>query len=267
MKPSRSTTRRTGRLGLSALLLVSATGCTREQWTRFGWPEPNTVQGHRILGLWQGSTIAALAVGAFVLLLIVYASFRYRKRGDELPPQVHYNIPIEVLYTVVPFVIVSVLFYFTAVDEVFENKLSAKPDMTVDVRGFQWSWQFEYADSGLTITGRQGEPPQLVIPTGRKILFNETSPDVIHSWWVPEFLFKRDVIPGRVNKFEVTADREGTYQGRCAEYCGLYHSRMLFHLKVVSPAEFDRFVSTAKASAEAGTSDIYTVADTSGSTS
>lgn len=247
------------------LVLVSATGCTREQWGRFGFPEPSTVQGHRILGLWQGSTIAALAVGGFVLALILFASFRYRKRGDALPPQVHYNIPIEVLYTVVPFVIVSVLFYFTAVDEVYVDKLSAKPDLTVNITGFQWSWQFEYPDSKLVITGRQGQPPQLVIPTGRKILFTEVSPDVIHSWWVPEFLFKRDVIPGRRNKFEVTADREGTYAGRCAEFCGLYHSRMLFTVRVVRPVQFEQFIASARSAAEAGTSDIYTTSDTAGS--
>jgi len=266
VRPFRSTSRRwLTRAMVSGLVLLATTGCTKEQWARFGFPEPNTVQGPRILGLWQGSTIAALVVGAFVLTLILYASFRFRKRGDALPPQVHYNLPVEILYTVVPFVIVSVLFYFTAVDEVYVNKLSKQPDMTVNVVGFQWSWQFNYEESGLTITGRQGEPPQLVIPTGRKILFNETSPDVIHSWWVPEFLFKRDVIPGRKNKFEVTADREGTYKGRCAEFCGLYHSRMLFSVKVVDSAEFDRFIETAKASAEAGTSDIYTLSDTGSS--
>ncbi len=266
MRPFQSASRgRLALVALSGLVMLTATGCSKEEWSRFGFPQPITKQGPRILGLWQGSTIAALAVGAFVLALILFASFRFRKRGDALPPQVHYNLPIEALYTAVPLVIVSVLFYFTAVDEVYVNKLSSRPDMTVNVVGFQWSWQFDYQESGLTITGRQGQPPQLVIPTGRKILFNETSPDVIHSWWVPEFLFKRDVIPGRKNKFEITADREGTFVGRCAEFCGLYHSRMLFSVKVVSSAEFDRFIQTAKASAQAGTSDIYTISDASGS--
>ncbi len=250
------------RAALLGFVVAGSTGCTREQWARFGQPEPITVQGRRILGLWQGSTIAALAVGGFVLGLILWASFRYRRRGDAMPMQVHYNIPIEVLYTVVPFVIISVLFYFTAVDETYVDKLSKKPDLIVDVVGFQWSWQFNYVDRDatvLTITGRPGQPPQLVIPTGRKILFNETSPDVIHSWWVPSFLFKRDVIPGRTNKFEVTVDRAGTYVGRCAEYCGLYHSRMLFSVKAVSAEEFDSFMSSAKAAASAGTSEIYSV--------
>ena len=247
------------------MVLLAATGCNRAQWGRFGFPAPGTVQAHRVLGLWRGSTIAALAVGGFVLALILYASFRYRKRGDALPPQVHYNIPIEVLYTVVPFVIISVLFYFTAVDETYVDKLSKKPDLTVNVVGFQWSWQFNYQAQDLTITGRQGEPPQLVIPTGQKILVNETSPDVIHSFWVPEFLFKRDVIPGRKNKFEFTADRTGTYVGRCAEFCGLYHSRMLFSVRVVPPSEFDAFIASARAQAQAGTSDIYSTSASPGS--
>ncbi len=264
MRPIRSSShRRLVRAAVIALLAAGATGCTTEQITRFGFPQPITVQGERVLGLWQGSTIAALAVGAFVMGLILWASFRFRKRDDALPLQVHYNLPIEVLYTAVPFVIISVLFYFTAVDETYIDRLSKRPDLVVNVVGFQWSWQFIYEDGNgggaLAITGRQGEPPQLVIPTGQKILFVETSPDVIHSWWLPEFLFKRDVIPGRKNKFELTVDRSGTYLGRCAEFCGLYHDRMLFSVKAVSPAEFESFMASAKSAAAAGTSQIYSI--------
>ncbi len=247
------------------LIAVGATGCTRDEWSRFGFKAPITTQGHRVLGLWVGSTWAALAVGAFVLGLILFACVAYRKRGEELPRQVHYNVPIEILYTVVPFVIVSVLFYFTAVDETYVNKLTKKPDMTVGVVGFQWSWHFDYPDEDLQIVGRPSQPPQLVIPTNRTILFVETSPDVIHSWWVPDFLFKRDVIPGRKNKFEVTVDKTGTYKGRCAELCGIYHSRMLFSVRVVTPEQFRVFVRDAKAQAQNG-SPIYSTS-TSGSSS
>ncbi len=246
------------RLVLRAAALASlglgATGCTLDEWTRFGFPVPITEQGDRILGLWQGATIAAIAVGLFTLALILGAAFAFRKKSDALPSQVHYNLPIELLYTAVPFVIVSVLFYFTAVDEAQVNRLSEDPDVTVGVVGFQWNWRFDYADHNLAVLGRPGELPQLVLPTNRTIQFVETSPDVIHSWWVPEFIFKRDVIPGRKNKFEVTLKEgtEGVYTGRCAEYCGLYHQRMYFTVQVVSPQEYDRFIASASAAAAAG---------------
>lgn len=251
------------RTAVLVLLAVSATGCTRDQWSRFGSPEPITVQGVRVLRLWRGASIAAVVIGLAVLALIFFCAFYYRKRNDDLPSQVHYNLPIEMIYTIVPGIIILVLFYFTAIDETYVNKLSKKPDLVVNIVGFQWSWQFNYADQDLSITGRPGVPPQMVIPTDRTIQFVLTSPDVIHDPWVPEFLFKRDDIPGRKNKFEVTVTKEGVYTGRCAEYCGVYHSRMLFSVKVVSPQAFDQFIRSAKSAAATGNSPIYT--STSGS--
>jgi cytochrome c oxidase subunit 2 len=102
------------------------------------------------------------------------------------------------------------------------------------------------------------------VPTHKKILFVETSPDVIHAFWVPEFLFKRDVIPGRENRFEVTVDKEGTFRGRCSELCGTYHSRMLFTLKSVSWTAYQQFLATATAQAKAGTNDMFTTSSGSG---
>jgi len=218
-----------------------------------------------MLRLWQGSLIAALAVGGFVLGLIVWACFRFRARGDQLPRQVRYNLPVEVLYTVIPVVIVAVLFYFTAIDEDTVDKLSAHPDLRVEVIGFQWSWQFNYPAQGLQITGRPGQPPQLVLPVGETIQFTEVSLDVIHSFWVVPFLFKRDVIPGpRHNQFEVTITKAGVFAGHCAEYCGIGHDQMLFSVRAVSPAQFSSFVARAKAEATSG-SPIYTLLPTSSS--
>ncbi|HVB28087.1 MAG TPA: cytochrome c oxidase subunit II, partial [Mycobacteriales bacterium] len=175
-RASRARRRRPGLLVLG-VLIPALSGCD-SVWVRGGWPKPVTTQAELMLRLWQGSLIAALAVGGFVLGLIVWACFRFRARGDQLPRQVRYNLPVEVLYTVIPVVIVAVLFYFTAIDEDTVDKLSAHPDLRVEVIGFQWSWQFNYPAQGLQITGRPGQPPQLVLPVGETIQFTEVSLDV-----------------------------------------------------------------------------------------
>jgi cytochrome c oxidase subunit 2 len=216
----------------------------------FGFPEGVTNQTPRILNIWQGSVIAALAVGVFVWGLIFYAIIVFRKKTDELPRQVRYNLPVEALYTMVPVVIIAGLFYYTARDEIEINKLSDDPDVTVNVVAFRWNWQFRYADTGvpggnevpIEVTGRTGEPAVLVLPVDRTIRFVETSPDVIHSFWVPDFLFKRDVVPGRINEFELTVTKTGTFVGRCAELCGTDHDRMNFYIKVVPQDQYDQFV-------------------------
>ncbi len=265
--PSRRPRRSAARSAVGAIALALFTsGCdlrsVYEDSFSLGFPKPITDEGKKIYDLWLGSAAAALVVGLFVWFLIFFAVVRYRKRSDDLPRQVRYNLPIEVLYTVVPFVIIAVLFYYTAVSENAVNKISKNPDVTIGVIGFQWNWTFQYQDGkpGTTdpsVTGIPGQPAQLVLPTDRKIRFLETSNDVIHSFWVPKFLFKRDVIPGRVNQFEITIRQRGTYVGRCAELCGEKHDRMNFQIKVVSPQEYDSFIAAQRATVQqvaAGTS-------------
>ena len=248
---------------LAAVLLpaaVLASGCdVRDAYeTAFGvgFPQPVTEQGERIYELWLGSTAAATVVGIFVWLLMLWAGFRYRKKSDQLPRQVRYNLPIEVLYTVVPFVIIAVLFYYTTIAQNFVNELSDEEsgsggataaDVTIGVVGFQWNWTFNYVDDGVSVTGETAAPAVMYLPTGRTIRFVETSPDVIHSFFVPSFLFKRDVIPGRENTFELTLTKEGEYIGRCAELCGEKHSAMNFFVRVVSPEAYDDYITGLKA--------------------
>ena len=238
-------------------MLLALTGCTNDTFTRLGFPDPVTTQGKVTLSLWQGSWIAGLLVGAVVWGLILWAVVFHRKRGDKLPPQVRYNMPIEILYTIVPFILIAVLFYYTAKDENTINELSAKPDVTVNVTGFQWSWKFDYNPKyNVVETGAMWDPalpdsqqqlPVLEIPMGETVRFNLTSPDVVHAFWVPEFLFKRDVIPDHPNHFEINATQTGTFTGHCSELCGLYHSRMLFTLKIVTPAQFQTWIAQQQA--------------------
>jgi cytochrome c oxidase subunit 2 len=231
-------------------MLLALTGCANNSFTRLGFPNPVTEQGKVTLSLWQGSWIAGLCVGAVVWGMILWAVIFHRKRGDKLPPQVRYNMPIEILYTIVPFVLIAVLFYYTAKDENYIDAIKPNPAVTVNVVGFQWSWEFNYPQYGVTDDGYmwgEGPLPVLEIPQGEVVQFNLTSPDVIHSFWVPEFLFKRDVIPGHPNHFQITATQTGTFTGHCSELCGLYHSRMLFTLKIVTPAQFQQFMAQQQA--------------------
>jgi cytochrome c oxidase subunit 2 len=246
-------------LGVStAALLVLLSGCSvGDTFHGFGWPKGATSQSHRMYDLWVASVVAALVVGVVVWGLMVWCILRYRKRGDELPVQTRFNLPIELLYSVLPFLIIAVLFYYTAVVETDVNRETRNPDVTIQVVAFKWNWEFDYRD-GPTIDGKTGNTvastvgasdyiPVLVIPVGKTIRFEETSRDVIHSFWVPELLFKRDVFPGSVrNSFEVTVEKEGHYVGRCAELCGTYHSMMNFEVRAVSFDKYQQFLEAKK---------------------
>jgi cytochrome c oxidase subunit II len=267
-------------VGLTATLA----GCSVDETFRgFGWPKGISSQANRMYELWIGSAIAALVVGVVVWGLIFWCIVRYRKRGDEMPPQTRFNMPLEFLYTVVPFLIIAVLFYYTAVVQTYVDKRTPNPDVTVEVVAFKWNWKFRYVqvrDAGGQRTepkGPDGQPittvgasdyiPVLVVSTGTRIRFVEHSEDVVHSFWVPDLLFKRDVFPGSiVNEFEATVDREGAYVGRCAELCGAYHSMMNFEVRAVSREQFDRYIklrsdgrSTPEALREMGLGDGYAV--------
>ena len=235
-----------------AVILFTATACSSEELPNFAMPEPATNIGTRILALWQGSWIAALATGAIVWGLIIWSCIFHRKRSDDLPIQTRYNVPIEVLYTVLPFIVIAVLFYFTVRDENEVIKYSDNPDHTVNVVGRQWSWTFNYLDEGVWDAGTPAERPVLVLPIGESVRFDLTSPDVVHSFWVPAFLYKLDVIPGRVNRFQVTPTKEGEFFGKCAELCGVDHARMLFDVRIVSPQEYDQHIAALKSAGQTG---------------
>jgi len=213
--------------------------------TTFGAPRAATEQGADTTSLWRIFFIGAVAVAALIWVLVLWSVLRYRRRrgdDDELPPQRQYNNRMEVLYTVVPIVAVVFLFAITIVVTEKVTSTSARPDVTVAVHGFQWQWRFEYQDRGVVINGVQGSPPQLVLPVGETIQFDLISDDVIHSFWVPEFLEKRDLIPGQKNEVQVKITEPGEWTGRCAEFCGLDHWLMTFTVRAVPPDEFQAWV-------------------------
>ncbi|WP_018160857.1 cytochrome c oxidase subunit II [Smaragdicoccus niigatensis] len=317
------------RAGLALALVVAAlvlSGCDLNNGvTRFGWPEGVTPQATKMRDFWSWSVVAALAMGVFVWGLTFWTVAFHRKKKDspEFPRQTGYNMALELTYTFIPFVIISVLFYFTVVVQNYVNDHTKKADVTVDVTAFQWNWKFGYREidgvnmantakeaemakaaealktRSLTtgecaqeelaklsgealkerkdeclrpgpVHGKSGEDlsylkydnvetvgsstevPVLVLPIDRRIEFHIASADVVHSFWVIDFLFKRDVVPNPAenhsdNIFQIDKiERTGAYVGRCAEMCGAYHSMMNFEVRAVSPENFQKYIDLRK---------------------
>ncbi|NLE79566.1 MAG: cytochrome c oxidase subunit II [Rhodococcus sp.] len=295
-------------VGITALLL---SGCSIDnEVLRFGWPSGITPQATRMRELWTWSVIAALAMGVLVWGLIFWTVLFHRKKKNspEFPRQTAYNVPLELAYTAVPFLIIAVLFYFTVVVQNDVLKKDDNPNVVVDVTAFQWNWKFGYQSIDLRdgeseydgadqeaqaavesnvapegehslpgavhgkdpqdlsylnynkieTVGTSQEIPVLVLPTGKSIQFELASSDVIHAFWVPEFLFKRDVNPNPKenhsdNVFQISEiEEEGAFVGRCAEMCGTYHAMMNFEVRAVSPDKFAQYIELRKPAEDGG---------------
>lgn len=248
-----------------ALVLSGCSSDDVNALKRLGMPEAASDRAESIHSLWVNTWIAAGLVGVFVWGLILWVVIRYRRRADndEPPRQNRYNLPMEVLYTLAPFVIIGVLFYYTISTQ---NQVLAKsetPAHTINVTGYQWSWIFTYKEAANPAVGTDVheigtivKTPDLYLPVGETVRFNLSSPDVIHSFWVPAFAFKLDVFPGqgngRSNNFELTPTKEGVFRGKCAELCGTYHSAMLFNVHVVSPEEYTAYLKGLAAQGQTG---------------
>jgi cytochrome c oxidase subunit II len=265
--PEKSPRKRLRLLPILLLPLVLG-GCDLPNF--FGY-NGSTTQGHTEHLLWSGTFIATLAVGGIVYVLILWATFRYRRRSDEMPRQFQYHLPLELTYTVVPIVIVLVLFGFTFVAENKIDDLSGPTVGTVNVYAFQWGWQFQYAGKGVNVIGEtlddpdpvgvNGAPcepadnclgPGLVLPVGQTVLINLRSRDTVHGFYVPQFNFSRYAQPGILNHFQLTVKSPGVYRAQCTQFCGLYHSEMFFHVVGLPPNQYRAWlISFAKSPANA----------------
>ncbi|WP_199034976.1 aa3-type cytochrome oxidase subunit II [Glycomyces salinus] len=261
-RESRGRARRAiGLAGIAVLLPVVLAGCSLEDAFYLGWPRTKpTEQSELMMDLWIGATVAALAVGVIVWGLTFWCVTAYKKRADadpeELPRQTKYNLPAELTFTGLPFIMIFVLFYFTVVVQDDVTEMSDEPTNCTQVTAFKWNWQFTYSDAdceplegadgeAVTETGTSDYIPVIVVPQQEDVRFELRSEDVIHSFWVPDMLFKRDVIPGseaQTQRFEVDFTETGTFIGRCAELCGAYHAFMNFEMRVVSPDDYQTFV-------------------------
>ncbi len=245
-------------LAIGAPLVLA--GCN--VYPTYGASRGATKQGQDTFKLYSGMMTTGIIVGGLVGLLILWTVIRYRKRSEEMPRQFHENIPIEVLYTAIPILIVAVLFVFTVLTE---NNVDAtvpvnatvtstgKPVVEIRVTAFQWGWRFDYPGlnvgvAGETTDGPNNHGPQMVVPAGQTVQITLVSDDVIHGFYVRDFNFSRYALPGVTNIFDLTVLHTGTYNGQCTQICGLYHSEMLFSVKADTPSAFARW-----ARSEAGT--------------
>jgi cytochrome c oxidase subunit 2 len=203
---------------------------------------PLTEQAEDLDRLWDVFLAIAGVVALLVAVLVIFVVLRGRRRTG-LPAQTRVHIPLEVAYTAVPLLVVGALFAMTvgsvrAVDRLDDAE---DVDLVVEVVGFQWQWQFTYPEAGVVVTGSDRERPELALPAGATVRFDLTSLDVIHSFWIPGFRFKRDVFPGDDTSFQVdvgTTTGSWPDTGVCAEFCGLDHAYMRFDVTVVAPADF-----------------------------
>ena len=232
--------RRVRRFVALPLAALALSGCTVPS---FGAHKGATTESSSVFHLWQGFSIGAVVIGGFVTVLFVYAIIRFRRKGDNIPRQAQYHLPAEVLYTVVPILVVFGLFAATLV---VENKEVANPktNVTVDVNAFQWGWKFTYPGTETVVIGQTTQDPTMVIPVNTNIHINLTSTDVIHGFYVKAFNFSRYALPGVLNQFTLEAVNTGTFSGQCTQLCGLYHSLMFFNVKVVSPTQYSAWLAS-----------------------
>ena len=232
--------RRARRLAALPVAALALSGCTVPN---FGATKGVTTNSSSVFHLWQGFSIGAVVIGTLVVTLILYAVLRYRRKGDTIPAQTQYHLPLEVIYTVVPILIVFGLFAATVV---VENKVVANPktSVVVDVNAFQWGWKFAYPGTSAVVIGQTTQDPVMEIPVNTNVHINLTSTDVVHGFYVKEFNFSRYALPGVVNQFTIRAVQTGTFFGQCTQLCGLYHSLMFFQVKVVTMDQYSAWLKS-----------------------
>ncbi len=221
-----------GLLGLGVVLV----GCL---------PAPATTQARAVSELWTVFIAAAAGVGVLVWGLITYSIIRYRRGSQDMgaiPPQTHDAPRFEIAWTVGPIILAALLFWLSlgALDRINAHEPS---DVTVEVSAHRWQWRFDYPGTGVSVNGTPDVPAEMVVPVGEPIHLVLTSPDVIHSFYVPAFLFKRDAIPGHPTEFDLTIEEPGAYGGQCAEFCGVFHDRMTMTVRAVSRPEYEAWLA------------------------
>ena len=249
-----------------AILALLLSGCTQQ--STLGWLPTErglTNQVDRVIDLWVVSWIVLLAVGVTTWLLIIWAAVVYRRRKGQtgLPQQLRYNMPIETFYTIVPLILVLGFFAFTARDQTVIEAPLPEPDVSIEVYGKRWAWDFNYLTENVYSAGIQAQElpgggvdsellPRLYLPVNKSVEIKIESRDVIHSFWVIDFLYKKDMIPARTNYWYFIPQQEGVFRGKCAELCGEYHSLMLFEVHVVSEAEYQRQIGALRGAGNVG---------------
>ena len=265
---------------VAVALVVVLAGCSQAQLRGYLPGEPGlTNHTDGVTGLWVTSWIVLLAVGVVTWVLIIWAAVVYRRRKGQtgLPVQLRYNLPIEIFYTIVPLILVLGFFAFTAREQTSIETRTDNPDVTIEAYGKRWAWDFNYLNEGpggdgVYTQGIQAQEegpdnaidedalPVLYLPVGRTVEIDLRTRDVNHSFYIVDFLYKKDMIAGRTNYMYFTPEKVGEYTGKCAELCGEYHSLMLFKVRVVEQAEYDAYIDSLAAAGNVGSvNELYSV--------
>jgi cytochrome c oxidase subunit 2 len=205
-----------------------------------------------------------VAIGVVVFGVMFISIVKHRKSKGAVPAQFHESTAVEIIWTIIPFLIL-VGMAIPATKALIAMEDTSDSDMTIKVTGYQWKWQYEYLDEGINFFSNLSTPNDqifdqadkdeayllevdnpVVVPANRKVRLLITAADVIHAWWVPELGMKKDAIPGFVNEMWFKIDEPGVYRGQCAELCGKYHGFMPIVVEAKSEADYNRWVADQK---------------------
>ncbi len=248
----------------------------------FNLQSPVTPIAHQIYDLHTLILLVCLLIFFVVFGFMFYALFKHRKSTGHQAAHFHQNFRLEVIWTLIPFLILIGIAIPTT-KTVLAMKNVEHSDMNIKITGHQWMWEYEYLDEGVRYVSNLGTPRNqidnkvvksahyllevdrpLVVPTGKKVRVLLTSADVIHSWWLPQFGVKQDAIPGFIHEAWFQVEKPGTYRGQCAELCGVGHGFMPIVVEALPPEQYDNWLRTQKASlaeATSSSSKTYTLAE------
>ncbi len=250
--PGRSRSRRRLAGAVVALGAVLLTGC---QLPNFGAFKGATSQGRSTFHLWQGFFVAGAVIGAFTFILLIWTVLRYRRRSDAMPRQSQYHTLTEIIYTIVPIIVVIGLFVGTVVVENQVTAVEPHPYAKIDVYAFQWGWEFKYPN-GVRVIGQTTAAPTMVMPSNETVRITLRSLDVLHGFYVPEFNYSQYASPGYATSFDFNVLHNGVFRGQCTQLCGLYHSIMFFNVRAVSPQDYQTWLRVTGAFQRAHPSSI-----------
>lgn len=253
-------------VGTGALL---GSGIALAQELRYNMPKGVTPISREIYGLHMLIFWVCVVIGVVVFSVLFYSVFKYRKSRGATPAQFHEHTSVEVVWTIIPFLILIGM-AIPATRTLIAMEDTSNPDLTIQVTGSQWKWKYDYLDSGVSYYSNLATPMEqrenraakgehyllevdrpMVVPTNQKIRILTTSTDVIHSWWVPELGIKKDAMPGFINESWALIEQPGIYRGQCAELCGVGHAYMPVVVQALPPDEFAAWVEEQKKAQEA----------------
>jgi len=258
----------------AAQAVVALPAAAQPQDWRIGFQEPATESARAIQDFHDLLFVIIVGITVLVAGLLAYVIFRYRASRNPVPRDFTHNTLIEVLWTIVP-VIILVIIAIPSFNLLYFLDRTQNPELTIEVTGQQFSWVYTYPDSGITLYSNmkqqdqleEGEPyllavdEPMVVPIDTNVQLLVTASDVIHSFGVPSFGLKTDAVPGRTNETWFRADRTGTFYGQCSELCGANHAFMPIEIRVVEKDEFEQWVASRQTAAAASAPAMVAAAD------